>query len=391
MTDFPVVLTTAVDNTTDALAKHLNNLEAKIGIDDSAVVASLDYRSKILMPLDSMTRQAVMNGNFDIWQRGITSATLTDISTTFTADRFYDYVFDNEGTLPVLTRSRQSLTAGAINGAFYYSRLTTDGAGTSFGGGAKHNYQHKIKHGTRYLTDGKNVTVSFWAKSDIVDKKIGLYLIQSYGSGGSPTSDEDIVGINWTLTSSWVKYTHTFTTNTLTGKTFGTNVDDSLRIVLSYMWGTEEDDEVDASGAEDYVGAGDIDIAQVQLCAGSVALPFQPKSFAQELADCQRYYEKSYNYTTFPGTASDDASFYLTASGINLRTFVPFKVTKMIIPTVTCYAVATGTINKATNVDDSNADVTITVAAEGHGGYQAAISSTDEYRYRWHWTADAEL
>lgn len=44
MSDFPVVLTNAVDNTTDVLAKHLNNLEAKVGIDSSAVTTSHDYK-----------------------------------------------------------------------------------------------------------------------------------------------------------------------------------------------------------------------------------------------------------------------------------------------------------------------------------------------------------
>jgi len=46
MADFPAVLTSAVDNTTDVLAKHLNNLEAKVGINDSAVMTSLDFIAK---------------------------------------------------------------------------------------------------------------------------------------------------------------------------------------------------------------------------------------------------------------------------------------------------------------------------------------------------------
>lgn len=40
---FPTALTNAVDDTTDVIAAHLNNLEAKVGIDASAVVSSLDY------------------------------------------------------------------------------------------------------------------------------------------------------------------------------------------------------------------------------------------------------------------------------------------------------------------------------------------------------------
>lgn len=44
MADFPTSLTSATDGVTDVLAKHLNNVEAKIGIDSSAVTTSLDYK-----------------------------------------------------------------------------------------------------------------------------------------------------------------------------------------------------------------------------------------------------------------------------------------------------------------------------------------------------------
>jgi hypothetical protein len=43
---FPTTLTNAVDGVTEIIAAHLNNLEAKVGIDGSAVVTSLDYLLK---------------------------------------------------------------------------------------------------------------------------------------------------------------------------------------------------------------------------------------------------------------------------------------------------------------------------------------------------------
>jgi hypothetical protein len=50
MSDFPTVLTNAVDGApgvgTPIVAKHLNNLEAKVGVDQSAVATSLDYLIK---------------------------------------------------------------------------------------------------------------------------------------------------------------------------------------------------------------------------------------------------------------------------------------------------------------------------------------------------------
>lgn len=43
---FPTNLTNAVDGVTDVVADHLNNLEAKVGIDGSLVATSLDYLLK---------------------------------------------------------------------------------------------------------------------------------------------------------------------------------------------------------------------------------------------------------------------------------------------------------------------------------------------------------
>ena len=44
MADYPTDKTNAVDNVTDVLAKHINNLEDKVGIDNSADTNSIDYK-----------------------------------------------------------------------------------------------------------------------------------------------------------------------------------------------------------------------------------------------------------------------------------------------------------------------------------------------------------
>lgn len=236
-------------------------------------------------------REALMNGNFDVWQWG-TSGTLADITFTYLADRWFDVPDKNGGTLPTLTRSRQSLTPGDIPGSFYFSRLNTNGAGTSLGANSLHRLHQRIEHGTRFLGgDGNTITLSFYARSDIAGKKLGVSMSQRYGTGGFPSSSEQINGTNWTLTSSWVKYTHTFTLNTLAGKTFGTNNDDYLQLELNYMWGSSQASPVGAVGAETYVGSGNIDIAAASICFGSYPLPISPRSYDDVLLCCKRYYE----------------------------------------------------------------------------------------------------
>ena len=265
----------------------------------AAEVATGTEDAKFTTPLavapyanSSMSRQAIMNGNFDVWQRG-TSVTPADAALTFQADRWFDYINKDSGTLPTLTRSRQLHTSGDITNSFYFSRLATNGAGTSLGVNSQGGYFQRIENATRFLCgNGKKVTVSFWARSSISNKRICPSLQHFYGTGGSPSAAEYILGTPITLTSSWVKYTVTFTTNTLVGKTFGTANDDYLQVNLFYIWGTTlGNSQVQASvTAETFVGSGNIDIAQVQLCAGNVALAFQPKSIGEELRACQRYY-----------------------------------------------------------------------------------------------------
>lgn len=58
---------------------------------------------------------------------------------------------------------------------------------------------------------------------------------------------------------------------------------------------------------------------------------------ASELVACQRYYEKSYNQGTAPGTATTTGIVYFRSNGTNHLECVPFKVTKRGTPNVTLY------------------------------------------------------
>jgi hypothetical protein len=88
MADFPTAKTEAVDNVTDVLAKHINNLEDKVGIDSSADADSLDYRIGAVED-DLPTGDIV--GTTDI--QTLTNKTLTspklneDVAVTITASQ----------------------------------------------------------------------------------------------------------------------------------------------------------------------------------------------------------------------------------------------------------------------------------------------------------------
>ncbi|HNR64736.1 MAG TPA: hypothetical protein PKJ95_00415, partial [Atribacterota bacterium] len=334
---------TATDNATPVRQGVGSNGQIIVG--DSNLANGLGYK-------DPAFRNWVINGNFDIAQRG-TSFT-NPPAYTYTLDRWRTNSQPDGGTPPNITHTQEKLTPGDVPGSYYFYRINVDGAGTSLGAGSYYQLVTYIEHATRKLAGlNKKVTLSLLARSSIVNKKIGVLLAQDYGTGGSPSSQELKSGTNWTLTSEFAKYTHAFTTNTLVGKTFGTNNDDALVLVIYSMWGSSSQSYVGATTPETFVGAGNIDIAQVALYAGDVAYPFEAVPFDIELQRCMRYYEKSYNYDVYPGTAATDGnSIFIPAGGncwegdyIFLET--KYKVTKRIAGTPIIYDTA-GTINKVT-------------------------------------------
>jgi len=346
-----------------------------------------------------MSRQAIINGNFDVWQRDVSFIN----PTSYTADRWM-VAIANTGILPTITISRQ-LLSGEIPASFYYYRITVDGAGSGFGTNDVYNFaRQRIENGVRYLCGaGKKITISFWARSSIPNKKIGIKLVQLYGTGGSPSSTEIIPGTTWVLTSTWTKYTYTFTTNTLTGKTFGTNSDDFLELSFACMWGTARAIEVGDTVAETFVGAGNIDIAQVQVCTGDVALPFVPRSFNDELLSCMRYFERSYDINTSITSFVTQGieSKVLPSNTIDIQQQygkTSFKVPKRIVPTVTIYPYTTPTNTGRVSANDGTdlAENSGKLAYTGHTGFglfndSGSTLTTVNNTIIFHWTADAEL
>ena len=278
-----------------------------------------------------MSRQAIMNGNFDIWQRG---TTVTNSTGAYLADRWL-IQYSNSGTLPTtIINSRQLQTSGDLYGSNYFYRIAPNGAGSGFGVNDYYQIRQAIENGVRNLCGAsKTLTLSLYARSSIAGKKLSLEGLQYYGTGGSPSATEFWTGSRVTLTSSWAKYTVTFTTNTLVGKTFGTNNDDYIQINLAVMEGTTNAAAYGISGAETFVGSGNIDIAQVQLCSGDVALPFQPKSYGEELADCQRF---CYVPNCAVGNTYVGIGTARSTTRVDVQVFVP--VFMRAVPTLTATA-----------------------------------------------------
>tara|TARA_R110000868_G_scaffold236493_2_gene490517 strand:+ start:2498 stop:3619 length:1122 start_codon:yes stop_codon:yes gene_type:complete len=211
-------------------------------------------------------RNRIINGNFDIWQRG-TSFSPTD--NTYTADR-WAIVFD--GTGATRTISRQGFSLGQTDvprEPEYFVRFAQSVAGS---GSTRNRIDQRIED-VRTLA-GQQVTISFWAKAAASTTMPSVVLQQYFGTGGSPSANVDTTaGISLALTTSWQKFSYSVSLPSISGKTLGTDGIDSL-VVLFNM-------PLNATFT--------IDIAQVQLEPGPVATPFEQRPIGTELSLCQRY------------------------------------------------------------------------------------------------------
>ena len=221
-------------------------------------------------------RNAIINGNFDIWQRG-TSFTASE----YGADRWLHGRF---GTTHTISRGPFALGQTDVpNEPTYFCRTVVSSVAASG------NYSALIQRieGVRSFA-GQQVTVSFWARAD-ASMSISMDFLQYFGTGGSPSLDVSAIGATKiAIGIPWQKITVTASIPSISGKTIGTNNNDALHL---YIWFDASDDD-NARTVSLGHQSGTFDIAQVQIERGPVATPFERRSYGQELALCQRYYMK---------------------------------------------------------------------------------------------------
>jgi len=267
-------------------------------------------------------KNKIINGDFGVWQRGTSFS--NPAAGTYTADRF---VVWHDGSGATRTISQQAFTPGTapVTGyeGSYFFRYDVSAVGT---GNTYQNIEYPIEN-VRTLA-GQTATISFWAKA-ASSRNLSFIFAQQFGSGGS--SDVTFGSTTVALTTSWQRFTTTVSVPSIAGKTIGGNTN---QLHIYFQLGALS-------------GITTIDLWGVQVEAGSVATPFTTASgtLQGELALCQRYYEKSYDQGTSPGTATVVGSCFsgsaLPASVVSTTGYIlggcRWKVEKRIAPTVTVY------------------------------------------------------
>lgn len=208
-------------------------------------------------------KNAIINGNFDIWQRG---SSFTAVNNAYSADRWRS--LRGNGSADI-TREEFTLGQTDVPGEpKYFLRYDITTAST-----ASIPYIEQRIERVRTLA-GQQATISFWAKASKVVTLSGVFLIQNFGTGGSPSSDESVEAIgDISLTTEWQKITANVSLPSISGKTIGSDNNDFLKLFIETL-----NNDTFA-----------LDIAQVQLEKGSVATDFEQRPIGEELALCQRF------------------------------------------------------------------------------------------------------
>ena len=342
-------------------------------------------------------RNVVINGAMQVAQRG-TSTTGITTDGYYTADRWRAN-FSSLGTWT------QSVENDAPTGSGFRKSLKmlcttadTSPAASDLALIDQRIEGQNIQHIAKGNSSAKKLTLSFWIKSNVT----GTYAVSLLD-----VDNTRAVSAQYTISSSatWQKTTITFPADT-TGA-FDNDNAASLRLLfwlsagsgltsgtLQTAWGSTVDANL-AVGQTNVAAATNNywQITGVQLEAGAVATPFEFEDFGTTLTKCQRYFQKSYNVTSAPGSITNAGSVLYDNVGGGTRVSVSFVVSMRGNPSsVTFYNPVTGTAGQTRNISAGSNVATSGALDPGTNrfGFDSGVIATGAIG-TFHWTADAEL
>ena len=241
-------------------------------------------------------RNMVINGAMQVAQRGTSSTGLGASSGYFTVDRFAHNFNSTSGRI---TSTQESITdLPGFNKALKVACTTAD---TSLGAAEYFTISQslegsdvqRLKKGT---SSAEKVTVSFYVKGNAA---------ATYAFELQDQSSREISQL-FSVTTSWNRVVLTFIADTSGGITntntyglgfsfflaAGSNFNSGSSGDLNTTWNAVGSDGSRAAGISNFLDSTSrtLFITGVQIEVGESATPFEHRSFADELARCQRYF-----------------------------------------------------------------------------------------------------
>jgi len=348
----------------------------------------------------------IINGSMDIWQRGTSFA--NPASGSYLCDRF-SRAKVNAAAVTYSQETSVLPTIAEAGAKFSYSLKATipSTADTSIAATDYEAIFYKAEGYDYAKLAGKTVTLSFWVRSS--NASPSTYCV---AAGNSNSTYSYVREYTIDVADTWEKKTLTFPlTESTSGWDYAAGVGLELSFTLAAggnFQGTKDQwnnaDDIATSSQVNWLN----DVGATFYLAGVMlstdgSTKFTSGTYQEELAKCQRYYEKSYNTGTAPGTADAIGCAIeridAVASGVSVSDMygmrTNFSVKKRDTPTVTWYSVDSGSSGLVYNATTGPADIAIVSTiyrGTGSTGIPSLASTQDSNDIiLGHWTADAEL
>jgi hypothetical protein len=280
-----------------------------VGVTSAYITSINDLNYPTAGPLSN--RNLIINGSMQVAQRG-TSSTSTGYRTVDRINSTYAQITQ--------TQTQQSLTSGDPydEGLRYFFRVQNTSVSSNSTAISEISYriegQDINQSGWNFKSGNSYLTVSFWVRSSLA----GTYY---FWLNSPETSAVGYYRIPFTLSSNtWTKITHSIPGNS--GITidndngtglilywipyYGTDYTGST--ALTEQWSDRTGNDYLPDFAQNWCNdaSATFDITGVQLEVGTVATPFEHRSYGDELARCERYCQSfgpiygiiCHNYTT---------------------------------------------------------------------------------------------
>jgi hypothetical protein len=352
-----------------------------------------DSEGSVFSPSSALFRNRIINGDMRIDQRNAGAAVT---ASGYGVDRF-NIANTTDGAFSAQQDS--SAPAGFINS----TKITTTTADASVTTTQLFIFRQMIE-GTNIAdlawgtANAKTVTLSFWVRSSLTGTFGGSLLNSdssrsypfTYSISSADTWEQKSVTIDGETSGTWL-------TDTGVGirVTFGLGVGPD-RSGTAGAWNSNNNQS--ATGAVSVIGTLDATwyVTGVQLEVGSVATPFERRPFGTELALCQRYFEKSYDQGTTPGTNTFSGAYTFGGSSEgNGNSIIPISYSvKRAAPTLTGYLTAgtSGSWNYERNGASGTGTITFDQTSDRESRAYVAVGTNWVVTFVYgHWTASAEL
>ena len=325
-------------------------------------------------------KNLIINGAMQVAQRG---TSFNSVTSSYTLDRMRLYRVGSQNF--TITQESDAPTGSGLNKSI---KIETNTADSTVDAGDYSIFQYNIEgqdlqqlaYGS---SDAKSSTLSFWVKSNMT----GNLSVTSEVNAGPPYLS-GYVTIN--AANTWEYKTITYIGNTSTAidndNTTGLEFQFWLSAGTSFSggtynntsWNNDSNSRVNPANQINIQGTTGnyVQITGLQYELGSNATPFEHRSYGDELARCQRYYQKKSQ------SNSQNIRTVASGSGNTAYNHIHYPVEMRAAPTVTLFNHGNFNFNNAT----------VDISYNNGFRYDAVGTATSSLSYiRFEYTADAEL